>query len=55
VQITDKYVRQGRIDIDGYRLWLCKNGQDTSLSKLIDTSGIFNDQRPTPVVANGQS
>ena len=55
VQITDKYVRQGRIDVDGYRLWLCKNGQDTSLSKLIDTSGIFNDQRPTPVVANGQS
>jgi len=55
VQITDRYVRQGRIDVDGYRLWLCKNGEDTSLSSLIDTSGIFSDQRPTPVVANGQS
>lgn len=55
VQITDRYVRQGRIDVDGYRLWLCMNGEDTSLSQLIDTSGIFNSQRPTPVVANGQS
>lgn len=55
VQITDRYVRQGRVDVDGYRLWLCRNGQDTSLSKLIDTDGIFSDQRPTPVVANGQS
>ncbi len=55
VQITERYVRQGRIDVDGYRLWLCLNGEDTSLSRLIDTTGIFNDQRPTPVVANGQS
>lgn len=55
VQITDKYVRQGRIDVDGYRLWLCRNGEDTSLSKIMDTTGIFSDQRPTPVVANGQS
>lgn len=55
VQITDKYVRQGRIDVDGYRLWLAKNGQDNSLSKLIDTTGIFDEARPTPVVANGMS
>lgn len=55
VQITDSYVRQGRIDVDGYRLWLCEQGEDTSLSRLIDTSGIFDSARPTPVVANGQS
>lgn len=54
VQITDRYVRQGRIDVDGYRLWLAKNGEDSSLSQLIDLSGIFNEERPTPVVANGQ-
>ncbi len=54
VQITDSYVRQGRIDVDGYRLWLAKNGEDASLSKIIDLTGIFNENRPTPVVANGQ-
>lgn len=54
VQITDRYVRQGRIDVDGYRLWLAQNGEDSSLSQLIDLSGIFNQDRPTPVVANGQ-
>lgn len=54
VQITDRYVRQGRIDVDGYRLWLAQNGQDSSLSQLIDLTGIFNQDRPTPVVANGQ-
>ena len=54
VQITDHYVRQGRIDVDGYRLWLAQNGEDSSLSELVDLTGIFNQDRPTPVVANGQ-
>ena len=54
VQITDRYVRQGRIDVDGYRLWLARNGEDSSLSQLIDLTGIFNQERPTPVVANGE-
>ena len=54
VQITDRYVRQGRIDVDGYRLYLAQNGEDSSLSQLIDLTGIFNQDRPTPVVANGQ-
>lgn len=54
VQITDGYVRQGRIDVDGYRLWLAQNGEDSSLSQIIDVTGIFNAERPTPVVANGQ-
>ena len=54
VQITDRYVRQGRIDVDGYRLWLAKNGEDSSLSQLIDLTDIFDEERPTPVVANGQ-
>ncbi len=55
VQITDGYVRQGRIDVDGYRLWLAKNGEDSSLSQIIDLTDIFDPERPTPVVANGQS
>ncbi len=55
VQITDQYVRQGRIDVDGYRLYLAQNGEDSSLSQLVDLSGIFNEDRPTPVVANGES
>lgn len=53
VQITDRYVRQGRIDLDGYRLYECQQGNDHSLSQLIDTSGIFDASRPTPVVAVG--
>jgi hypothetical protein len=54
VQITDGYVRQGRIDVDGYRLYLAQNGEDPSLSQIIDVNGVFNENRPTPVVANGQ-
>ena len=55
VQITDRYVRQGRIDVDGYRLYLAMNGEDSSLSELINLDGVFNESRPTPVVANGES
>ncbi len=55
VQITDGYVRQGRIDVDGYRLYLAMNGEDSSLSQLINLEGVFNENRPTPVVANGES
>ncbi len=47
-------MRQGRIDVDGYRLWLAKNGEDSSLSQIVDLTDIFNAERPTPVVANGQ-
>ena len=54
VQITDRYVRQGRIDVDGYRLYLAANGEDSSLSQLINLDGVFNEHRPTPVVANGE-
>ena len=54
VQITDRYVRQGRIDVDGYRLYLAANGEDSSLSQLINLDGVFNEDRPTPVVANGE-
>ena len=55
VQITDGYVRQGRIDVDGYRLYLAMNGEDSSLSQLVNLDGVFNENRPTPVVANGES
>ena len=54
VQITDRYVRQGRIDVDGYRLYLAANGEDSSLSQLINLDGVFNENRPTPVGANGE-
>ena len=54
VQITDRYVRQGRIDVDGYRLYLAANGEDSSLRQLINLDGVFNENRPTPVVANGE-
>ena len=40
---------------NGYRLYLAMNGEDSSLSQLINLDGVFNENRPTPVVANGES
>lgn len=54
VQITDSYVRQARINADGYRLYQCSIGEPNNLAALVDTDGIFDTRRPTPVVANGQ-
>lgn len=55
VQITDQYVRQGRIDLDGYMLYKASSGQTTVLDNMITASQIFDQRRPTPVVANGES
>ena len=55
VQITNDYVRQGRIDLDGYMLYQASTGQTTTVDHLIRASEVFDARRPTPVVANGES
>lgn len=45
VQIRDKYVRQGRRNIDGYRMWW----DPELLDDLFDVDEIFDPTRPTPV------
>ena len=54
VQITSNYVRQGRIDLDGYMLYQASTGQTTVLDNMFRASEVFDSRRPTPVVANGQ-
>ena len=55
VQITGDYVRQGRIDLDGYMLYQASIGATTTTDHLIRASEIFDSRRPTPVIANGES
>ena len=55
VQIRDNYVRQGRIDLDGYQLYKSSLGQTTVLDNMFLASQVFDQRRPTPVVAHGQS
>lgn len=55
VQITDEYVRQGRIDLDGYMLYRSSTDQTTVLDHLITASQVFDSRRPTPVVADGEA
>ena len=45
VQIHDGYVRQGRRNIDGYRMYY----QSNLLDDLLDTKTVWDDARPTPV------
>lgn len=45
VQIHDGYVRQGRRNIDGYRMYY----QPNLLDDLFDTKTVWDDARPTPV------
>ena len=45
VQITDDYFRQGRRDIDGYRMYY----NPEVLSDLFDASEVWDSSRPTPV------
>lgn len=45
VQIRDKYVRQGRRNIDGYRMWW----DPDMLDDLFIVEEIFDKARPTPV------
>lgn len=45
VQITDEYFRQGRRNLDGYRMYY----NPEMLSDLFDVSEVWDDSRPTPV------
>ena len=54
VQIRGNYVRQGRINMDGYMLYQASTGQTDVLNSLIDPVSVFDSRRPTPVIANGQ-
>lgn len=54
VQITDTYVRQGRIDLDGYMLYKENIGESTVCDDMFDAANVFDSRRPTPVIANGQ-
>lgn len=55
VQIRDNYVRQGRINLDGYTLYKASQGQTSVTSGMFDAASVFDSRRPTPVVANGKS
>ncbi|HIV23544.1 MAG TPA: polysaccharide deacetylase [Candidatus Merdiplasma excrementigallinarum] len=55
VQITGDYVRQGRIDLDGYQLYQASQGLTTVLDGMFTASEVFDTRRPTPVVANGEA
>ncbi|MFR8549284.1 MAG: polysaccharide deacetylase, partial [Lachnospiraceae bacterium] len=54
VQIRDNYVRQGRINLDGYMLYQASQGATTVLDNMFTASQVFDSRRPTPVVANGE-
>ncbi len=52
VQIGDDYLRQGRRNLDGYRMWKDITAEDPSKRKLDDlfrAEDIFDPDRPTPV------
>lgn len=52
VQINDKYMRQGRRNLDGYRIYYDlpeSNPSKDHLSDLFDPAEIFDRRRPTPV------
>lgn len=55
VQIRSNYVRQGRINLDGYLLYKSSQGGTTVLDNMFAASQVFDTRRPTPVVANGES
>lgn len=55
VQIRDNYVRQGRINLDGYMLYQSSRGNTTVLDNMFLASQAFDSTRPTPVVANGEA
>ena len=55
VQIRSNYVRQGRINLDGYMLYQSSIGATTVLDNMFKASAVFDSRRPTPVVANGEA
>lgn len=55
VQIRENYVRQGRINLDGYMLYKASQGMTDVINDMFDAKEVFDSSRPTPVVANGES
>lgn len=52
VQLGDNYLRQGRRNLDGYRMWKDITAEDPSKRKLEDlfhAEDVFDSARPTPV------
>ncbi len=52
VQLGDTFIRQGRRNLDGYRMWKDISAEDPSSRKLDDlfrSEDIFDSDRPTPV------
>lgn len=52
VQIGDNYMRQGRRNLDGYRMWKDITAEDPAKRKLDDlfrAEDVFDPDRPTPV------
>lgn len=53
VQIGDDYLRQGRRNLDGYRMWKDitaeSEGRERKLADLFQAEEIFDSSRPTPV------
>ena len=45
VQLSDQYLRQGRRNLDGYRMYY----NPEMLSDLFDVSEVWDSSRPTPV------
>lgn len=52
VQFGSNFVRQGRRNLDGYRMWMDYSGQDSKLSDLMDVKTVFDTRRPTPITWN---
>lgn len=51
-QISGDTMRQGRRNLDGYRLWKDYCGEDAKLGDLMDVQGVFDTRRPTPIEWN---
>ena len=49
VQIGDDYLRQGRRNVDGFRMWEAIYGGKNRLSDLFDVLSVFDPKRPLPV------
>lgn len=54
VQIRDSYVRQGRINLDGFMLYKGMTGATTVTNNMFSAGEVFDNRRPTPVTANGK-
>ena len=49
MQYGDNYLRQGRRNLDGYRLFESYSERADRLSDIIDVKKVFDTDRPTPV------